>query len=1539
MSQSTSPSLAEQVGQLRDLLCRLEPREFETLLERSLEEILDRRVYPFKSGYQFGADMGTDPLDPPTIRLEAKRYQKKLDQRSLLGEIDQVTDHDAELDLWIVGTTAAVGMNDVDAIRRSGIHHRIGIEVIDLAESKKPKLPQVLWLALPTAVAYVEETLDAAAGQELQALMRSLAERHGFDDSIRDELIHATNLFDTIADLMRQDLRRRLDDTRLSLRRFNQVIHDTSVFVPRPRLTDSIDRWFEQGDERADLCLIKGAAGVGKSWIVFEALGRLAEAHRLLPIVLTAKDARRVHSLEEAMASRIADVMPQLKVSAWRRRIQRWLANSLRYKILLFFDGLNEEPKAPWHRLLDEASIPDVPVSFHPRRSDAPPMFPLATLATCRSQFWQAHFSDRPGVHAIRVDAFSRAELQACLERGHRHLDDFQKEVQELMRIPKITGAVIRRYPALKASEEITVDRLLHEEWKHHREQKRGSMFAEGEFRALLQDLAKDFVRGKILHRSHEIRRILGPQEAEKNLVELTTSGILEPAGDGKHRLEASRLYHSLGFLLYQELSEEPEGEVSMHRENIEARLESARGLDAHAPILAAAIFAAVIEAERPKAVLFALLQSFACLRNVSRLVRDRVDGYLPAMGTDLLELAEHSVLHPKGSHQTFELVERILIIWSRKGIADALIRRACHRWIGFLRWKSTSQYEPPSVLKQRSERLEKLLGRPPATGTFENHGATFRVVERGGVSRLHRLAITLVSARGGRIEPEFFRDWALVEVVDGFFLSENAQIPWLLRFLALRATDALLETVEGMLAVENPLWQEAAYWLSDLIADPRAEDLKGRSNFRPAHYGEEADSVKPCDGADWRSLPRCFEHPEIRLRTKAQRLDGLALDPSFELPQEIAETLIPRLARAAQVEYGDQENEIKAHLAFARWCPAVEADVWLRGLRRFDRDIAYGVGDGSDDATGGAADSEEDEERRREHQHRLRLVHGWAHHYQHLILILEGQDVESAELVWRRHVRQPKANRDLAGLHLQDPTEIELLRALLLVADAELCVELILQRPAGEGSASRCLRALPLELTPEQARQCWRTLMERTDEEILEKLQLLATDTPRLDPEALRRLIEIAEKDRSGAAEVAAFAQLSGNATLIRGLIDSGVGLRLEAVDGAYKLGYPGLGSKMPMVDLLAAAPANFASFFMAERGDEEIALFAEAVRAFPRRGGPGWHQQLGRRHLRNSYRFDQAALSKALDLHPDVLDHLMAALDTYEQDAESPLQHSHHLYVAVCDYLMTREPDRALRLLDALLRVERATESILGSTTRKPSDLCWRLMVKHADLLEVSRRLERDLDALTDDTSLEALAQLFEPPGDHWLWRKIETDARSERQLQVARAMTLASYAHDAERAVALLERLEGQVRGWLGRVRRAALAVARNGLWSCHWFDQFLRRPDPKESWAAFRLFLHCVDRRFRGRHRSALNAASARYPDRSRRVSHLRANIETIDAMIDERWKKLTKDRFCHTETPRGVFPWMGTWKYPVRYDRQMVSGRVETEDPPGGDKGA
>lgn len=80
-----------------------QPSNLENLAAALLSRLLDVPIVVAKSGFQHGGDAGTAGQQGRRLRIECKKYSDttSLNDRELLGEIDQALERDQALEAWL----------------------------------------------------------------------------------------------------------------------------------------------------------------------------------------------------------------------------------------------------------------------------------------------------------------------------------------------------------------------------------------------------------------------------------------------------------------------------------------------------------------------------------------------------------------------------------------------------------------------------------------------------------------------------------------------------------------------------------------------------------------------------------------------------------------------------------------------------------------------------------------------------------------------------------------------------------------------------------------------------------------------------------------------------------------------------------------------------------------------------------------------------------------------------------------------------------------------------------------------------------------------------------------------------------------------------------------------------------------------------------------------------------------------------------------------------------------------------------------------
>jgi hypothetical protein len=123
--------------------------------------------------------------------------------------------------------------------------------------------------------------------------------------------------------------------------------------------------------------------------------------------------------------------------------------------------------------------------------------------------------------------------------------------------------------------------------------------------------------------------------------------------------------------------------------------------------------------------------------------------------------------------------------------------------------------------------------------------------------------------------------------------------------------------------------------------------------------------------------------------------------------------------------------------------------------------------------------------------------------------------------------------------------------------------------------------------------------------------------------------------------------------------------------------------------------------------------------------------------------------------------------------------------------------------------------------------------------------------------------------------------------------------------------LENREPSTPSWLNAVVEHAQAELRLDARARHWFRVFLSSPSREESWAAFRLFLRCVDRRWwLWKNHELYDARNE--PDLQVRIRHLVLNRDAIKKCIEKRIDERMKVLFSWRLPTLEMMPWKRSW---------------------------
>ena len=189
------------LDQLKALVQAIEPpTRLEHLTAALIGELIGVSVAVAKSGFQHGADAGTAGRQERFLRIECKRYRDdtSLNDRLLLGEIDQAIVADPALEAWILAATREADEQLERQLFNHGNGFGIAIIVMDWKSHDEPALAALL-ASNPALVSNLLGPVAGALAARLAIPLGAAIERlrevdskiRAITDSNRQYLAHA----------------------------------------------------------------------------------------------------------------------------------------------------------------------------------------------------------------------------------------------------------------------------------------------------------------------------------------------------------------------------------------------------------------------------------------------------------------------------------------------------------------------------------------------------------------------------------------------------------------------------------------------------------------------------------------------------------------------------------------------------------------------------------------------------------------------------------------------------------------------------------------------------------------------------------------------------------------------------------------------------------------------------------------------------------------------------------------------------------------------------------------------------------------------------------------------------------------------------------------------------------------------------------------------------------------------------------------------------------------------------------------------------
>ena len=682
--------------------------KLEDLAASLIGRLLDVPIVVAKSGFQHGADAGPAGQQGRRFRIECKKYSDTTDlnERELLGEVDQALMRDEALEAWVLVVTRRVPEQIRQSLNQHGERLGVPILVIDWVDSEDHEVAPLAALCA-FAPDLVEREFSREAGVAacaLQTISEEAIER------LRRNLQSWCLGFEVI----RTRSHDKLDKIWNSPRESKAAIGQNAAGgvqekrVKRSAVHETLNAWW-QGTAQDDAPVaVVGLEGVGKTWATLDWLIDSKDEQPIVLMIPSSTAATVSNVSETSVKQLLADRLYEMSRGSvrnhehWLRRLDRLLARPTDGGPVLtvFLDGLNQEPSVPW-LLVMKVLQGDI---FAGR---------VRVIVSTRTHHFEEKLSGLRGLavlaERVDVDLYDTApgsELDQMLEFENLTQADLHPDVIELARNPRLFRLVVRFRERLVEAGQITVHRLL---WEYGRDTfgvRAEKSFSENEWRDWLKEIAQKRRKGIKKYSEKSLGKMVNRPDLDKNEVYARLSDIIDGrfatrSASGDLQLTPAVIAHALSVALLNDLEQVTSPTFETLDATLAKWLDPIAGLDEQTEILRAAVSILVeqgctAEVPVPGVLVTAWLQS----QNIPDEHRQELVDLAPNLPNALLDAVEHSDSLAHDSARFWAVNALSTIPRDDSAVLDMIVERAC-------RWLSVVSCEGD----RHSDELKRLIG------------------------------------------------------------------------------------------------------------------------------------------------------------------------------------------------------------------------------------------------------------------------------------------------------------------------------------------------------------------------------------------------------------------------------------------------------------------------------------------------------------------------------------------------------------------------------------------------------------------------------------------------------------------------------------------------------------------------------------------------------------------------------------------------------------------------------------------------------------
>ncbi|MGB8703086.1 MAG: hypothetical protein WCD18_27020, partial [Thermosynechococcaceae cyanobacterium] len=281
---------------------------------------------------------------------------------------------------------------------------------------------------------------------------------------------------------------------------------------------------------------------------------------------------------------------------------------------------------------------------------------------------------------------------------------------------------------------------------------------------------------------------------------------------------------------------------------------------------------------------------------------------------------------------------------------------------------------------------------------------------------------------------------------------------------------------------------------------------------------------------------------------------------------------------------------------------------------------------------------------------------------------------------------------------------------------------------------------------------------------------------------------------------------------------------------------------------------------------------------------------------------------LSRVVVLQPQLVEQWLKPISPEQDLLKRKVIHlASAFYECLCAALFNVNHTQAQELYDCLQSEKRKVT--LYDCDTKISFLDYALFCGDEKLEIENLWRQRIKKCRSDLELLEILIVIQQSGKTNWLQSYIENSLGSLSPIEFSYAITALGFIDDDFAFKTLTKLVETLPDTWRGKLAALSLERWQKNSWAKHWFADFLNESDAVIAWSHFRLFLHCVDRRYWLWNKSIING-TVKHGNYERNLEFLEDNtVDVLRHSIQKNENSFKQYFLGQKIAERQAWPWL------------------------------